>query len=96
MKANAALAAALLVVLAILALSGLALLRLIFGAWRHFDHAQRPVRHRRPMPDIWQAGGDRLIARLEQQRRASPGDDHDQDGGPDAKTDGREPPPAAP
>jgi len=40
---------------------------LLMRAWRRHDARRRTKTHRESMPDIWQAGGDRLIARLEEQ-----------------------------
>ena len=40
---------------------------LLMVVWRRHDARYRPKKRRTPMPDIWQAGGDRLVARLEEQ-----------------------------
>lgn len=98
MKSNVTIAAALIVVLVIIVLSGFAMLRLLFSAWRRYDNAQRAASpsRRRIMPDIWQAGGDRLVSRMEQQREFGAGDARGGDEGDgDSDSADQEPPPAS-
>jgi len=81
------------VLIAVIAILGLIAISLMFYVWRRVQRRLRVTRRKRRMADLWQAGGDRLVSKLNRdefaQREArgelkSP-DDHtgDEDEDPD-------------
>lgn len=78
-------------------LLGMAVLLLLVRAWRHHNERNRAP-GAAPMPDLWQAGGDRLSAQLDQHPEHLPRleEDHDDDPPPETPppTDAPRTPPA--
>jgi len=65
----------LIVFILVIGLGGMFLLWLLFVCWRRMN---RRIIHKRKvskkkMPDVWQAGGDRLSSQIEQEMRAEEG-----------------------
>jgi len=52
---------------------GLIVLWLLFVSWRRFNKRTSGRKKAKSMPDIWQAGGDRLSGRVEQAMREDAG-----------------------
>ncbi|MCC7145592.1 MAG: hypothetical protein IT443_04030 [Phycisphaeraceae bacterium] len=77
----------LLLLIVLLGLGGMLWISAIVRSWRRFQDSNRARKHRL-MPDLWQAGGDRLVARLQQEefnRRAEAGEFEEEDNDDDTK-----------
>ena len=76
--------AALLAIIFLLAILivAMVLLGLMIVSWRRHNARDRKGKRTTPMPDIWQAGGDRLVARLDDEKPDS-GDTTDRAGNND-------------
>jgi len=61
------------VLLLILFIGGLIVLWMLFVSWRRYNKRLRGAKKTKSMPDIWQAGGDRLSGRVEQAMREEAG-----------------------
>jgi hypothetical protein len=73
---------------ALVGLVGLLLVAFLGMAWRRYNARLRDPPRKSPMPDIWQAGGERLVNDLDQSRLPPLPDlmeDEDQD--PDIDSD---------
>jgi hypothetical protein len=88
----------LIVLVIVIGLGGIFLLWLLFVCWRRLNRrsAGKPKARKKNMPDLWQAGGDRLSSQIEQEMRAEeginslddiPDEDEDRDGEYDPEAD---------
>lgn len=67
----------LLVVTTLLALVGQVTVMLLGMAWHRHDSRTRIPRQRPDLPDIWQTGGERLVARLDKDKKERDSDERD-------------------
>jgi hypothetical protein len=73
----------LLLLIALIGVLGLVLLALLAIAWRRYNARLRDPQHKTRMPDIWQAGGERLVNEIDQSQAPPP----PPDGSPDESAD---------
>ena len=67
----------LLVVTTLLALVGLVTVMLLVMAWHRHNSRTRIPRQQPNLPDIWQTGGERLVARLDKDKKERDSDERD-------------------
>lgn len=88
------------ILLLVFGVGGIIIISMLFTAWRRYNKRMAALgkKKKRIVPDMWQAGGDRLVSKIEQKQRAEEGftldekeNDPDGPGESDEEDDGDEP-----